>query len=570
MADRIESSGDEGVMSVSESTTSAGAGEGGAGESTADESVLVAARRAKLESLRRDLGLEPYGHRVDGLRDLAGARALFREEHHAAHTAAHAAALSAAKAEAAALAAAAAASAPGATAPAPALGAVDDPREVVRIAGRIMQHRDLGKLIFIFLRDHTGDLQVSISRSEVEPATWELAKRLDYGDVVVAEGPIGRTNKGEVCVWARTIGLHAKSLAPPPEKFHGLSDPEIRYRRRYVDMYANPETLRTFTLRSRLVTSVRRFMSDRGFLEVETPMMQPIAGGAAARPFVTHHNALGMPLFLRVAPELYLKRLLVGGMPRVFEINRNFRNEGVDRSHNPEFTMMEAYQAFGDCWTMLELTESLVHELACEVAGTAIDGEGPRLPFGDLVIDYSKPFTRVRYGDLFERCFGFPMEDEAKVRAESQRRHVPEAARKEHWYLVDFLFEEHAEKLVDRTKPTFITDYPSAISPLTRPNRQKPHLAERWDLFIAGMEIGPAYTELNDPDIQLAKFTEQLSGIDEEAQTFRSLDEDFLEALRVGMPPAGGLGLGIDRVVMLLANQASIRDVILFPLMRPQ
>jgi len=525
-----------------------------------DTGVLVAARRAKLDALRRELGIEPYGERVDDLVDLATARARFSEAHHVAHAASVAAAKSASAANAA-------SASDGATV------RIDDPREVAKVAGRIMQHRDLGKLIFIFLRDHTGDLQISISRSEVDAPTWELAKRLDYGDVVVAEGPIGRTNKGEVCVWARSLSIQAKSLAPPPEKFHGLSDPEIRYRRRYVDMYANPETLRTFSLRSRLVTSVRRYMSTRGFLEVETPMMQPIAGGAAARPFVTHHNALGMPLFLRVAPELYLKRLLVGGMPRVFEINRNFRNEGVDRSHNPEFTMMEAYQAFGDCWTMLELTEGLIHELALETAtleGRGVANGGPVLPFGDLRIDYSRPFTRVRYGDLFERCFGFPMEDEARVRAEATRRHVPDAAKKNHWFIVDFLFEEHAEKLVDRSKPTFITDYPSAISPLTRPNRAMPHLAERWDLFIAGMEIGPAYTELNDPDIQLAKFTEQLAGIDDEAQTFRSLDEDFLEALRVGMPPAGGLGLGIDRVVMLLANQASIRDVILFPLMRPQ
>jgi len=548
-------------MSDSESTKPTGPG-----ESAADDSVLVAARRAKLAAMRSELGIEPYGQRVDGLIDLAAARDRFREEHHVEHATGAAKSASASK-------------------DAIPAEASEDPREVVKVAGRIMQHRDLGKLMFIWLRDQSGDLQVSISRSEVDAKVWDLAKRLDYGDLVMAEGPIGRTNKGETCVWARIVEIHAKSLAPPPEKFHGLSDPEIRYRRRYVDMYANPETLRTFALRSQIVSSVRRFMSARGFLEVETPMMQPIAGGAAARPFVTHHNALGIPLFLRVAPELYLKRLLVGGMPRVFEINRNFRNEGVDRSHNPEFTMMEAYQAFGDCWTMLELTESLIHELAVEVAArvmaqssaeaatTAVAstrGGGPTLPFGDLVIDYSKPFTRVRYGDLFERCFGFPMEDAAKVRAEAQQRHVADAAKKDHWLLVDLLFEQHAEKLIDRAKPTFITDYPSAISPLTRPNRASPHLADRWDLFIAGMEIGPAYTELNDPDIQLAKFTEQLAGADDEAQTFRSLDEDFLESLRVGMPPAGGMGLGIDRVVMLLSNQASIRDVILFPLMRPQ
>ncbi|MBM4113350.1 MAG: lysine--tRNA ligase [Phycisphaerae bacterium] len=528
----------------------------GAPEPAVEASVLVAARRAKLEALRRELSMEPYGRRVDGLMTLADARAKFREEAHAAHE----------------------------------KDPSSDSRESAKVAGRVMQHRDLGKLVFLWLRDSSGDLQVSVSKSQVAPPVWELAKRLDYGDWVVAEGPVGRTQKGEVCIWARSVEIHAKSLSPPPEKFHGLHDPELRYRRRYVDMYANPETVRTFSLRSRIVSSVRRFMERSGFMEVETPMMQPVAGGAAARPFVTHHNALGIPLFLRVAPELYLKRLLVGGLPRVFEINRNFRNEGVDRSHNPEFTMMEAYEAFGDCWSMLELTESLVHELAREIAeagasaGTsagalgsagagANSGAGSKsthLPFGELSIDYSRPFRRVRYGELFEQCFGFPMEDAAKVRAEAQRRHVPDAARKDHWLLVDHLFEEHAEKFVDKAKPTFITDYPAAISPLTRPNPASPHLAERWDLFIGGMEIGPAYTELNDPDVQLAKFTEQLAGIDDEAKTFRTVDEDFLEALRVGMPPAGGLGLGIDRLVMLLANQPSIRDVILFPLMRPQ
>jgi len=514
------------------------AGNQGPPDEGVDASVLVAARRAKLAALRGEFGVEPYGHRVDGLTELAAARRLFREEAHLAFEAEPS----------------------------------KETRAVAKVAGRVMQHRDLGKLVFLWLRDHTGDLQVSVSKAQVPPGVWEIAKRLDYGDVVVAEGPVGRTQKGEICIWASAVEIHSKSLAPPPEKFHGLSDPELRYRRRYVDMYANPETVRTFALRSRIVASIRRFMERQGYLEVETPMMQPVAGGAAARPFVTHHNALGIPLFLRVAPELYLKRLLVGGLPRVFEINRNFRNEGVDRSHNPEFTMMEAYQAFGDCWTMLELTESLIHELALQVAeerGTGA-GSGPILPFGELSIDYARPFRRVRYGELFEQSCGFPMEDEAKVRTEAQRRHVPDAAKKDHWLLVDLLFEAHAESLIDRAKPTFITDYPSAISPLTRPNRAAPHLAERWDLFIGGMEIGPAYTELNDPDVQLAKFTEQLAGIDEEAQTFRTVDEDFLEALRVGMPPAGGLGLGIDRVAMLLADQPSIRDVILFPLMRPQ
>jgi lysyl-tRNA synthetase class 2 len=520
----------------------------GKDESPASEehpSVLEAARRAKLERFRGELGIEPYGGRVEGLVSLAQARASFREDLQVA-----------ADAEAAKV------KADPSHAPA-------EPRPVRRVAGRVVQHRDLGKLVFVWLRDHTGDLQVSISKANVSADAFELAKAIDYGDIVSAEGPVGRTNKGEVCVWARSITLQCKSLAPPPGKWHGLEDAETRCRRRYVDMWATPRTMATFAARSRIVSLVRRFMEERGFLEVETPMMQPLAGGAAARPFVTTHNALDMSLFLRVAPELYLKRLLVGGMPKVFEINRNFRNEGVDRSHNPEFTAMEAYEAFGDCWTMLELTESLVHEAAVEMAkGREDAGPGPTLPFGEMRIDYAKPFVRVAFGELFERGAGFSMFDEARVRAEAMKRHVPDAAKLDHWLLVEALFELVGEPLIDPQRPTFVTDWPAAISPLTRPRRDDPRLCERWDIFIAGMEVGPAYTELNDPDIQREKFTQQLAGIDDEESTFRTLDEDFLEALKVGMPPAGGLGLGIDRLVMLLTDSPSIRDVILFPLLK--
>jgi lysyl-tRNA synthetase class 2 len=282
---------------------------------------------------------------------------------------------------------------------------------------------------------------------------------------------------------------------------------------------------------------------------------------------------------MRIAPELYLKRLLVGGLPRVFEINRNFRNEGVDRTHNPEFTAMEVYEAFGDCWTMLELTESLLHELACRAAedrrgrgDESVGGEvdAPVLPFGELKIDWSRPFERVTYGELFERATGFDMRDEDAVRSKVAELGLHKAEGMDHWFAVNELFEEVAEPLIDPSRPTFVTGYPSAVSPLTRPDPDDPDLAERWDVFVAGMEIGPAYTELNDPDVQLAKFTEQLAGADDEEQAFRNLDEDFIEALRVGMPPAGGLGLGVDRIVMLLTGQASIREVIAFPLMRPE
>ena len=515
----------------------------------ATESELIAARRAKLARLRGEFGVEPFGHRVDGHISLAAARALFDPSAQDAHDA-------------------------------DALVKKENPQAVTvdlrpsaLVTGRVIQHRDMGKILFIGLRDASGDLQISVSKSALEALDFEIAKSLDYGDIISAQGRVGRTKKGEVCLWAEHLAMQAKSLEPPPSKWHGLEDAELRYRKRYIDMFANPQTIKTFQSRSHIVTAIRRFMELRGFLEVETPMMHPVAGGAAARPFVTTHNALGMPLFMRVAPELYLKRLLVGGLPRVFEINRNFRNEGIDRSHNPEFTALEAYEAFGDYSTMLELIESLVHHCASEALAKGWHPRpeaGPVLPWGELRIDYSTPFVRVRFAELFERGLGFSMFDANRVRAEAVAHRLANAATRDPWLLVNELFERKAECLIDPCRPTFVLDYPSAISPLTRPSRKSPELAERWDLFIAGMEIGPAYTELNDPDIQLAKFTEQLQGSDDEDSVFRSLDEDFVSALRTGMPPAGGVGLGIDRLVMLLTDSPSIRDVILFPLMRSE
>ncbi len=508
---------------------------------------LVRARLEKLARWREQWGITGYGHRVDALVALADARALFDEAAHAAWTEASEAAAEGA--------------------------AVDDPRPRAVISGRCVQHRAMGRLVFLVLRDDTGDLQVSVSKANVDPQGFKLAEKLDYGDIVVVEGPVGKTQKGEVCIWADRFEVHAKSLVPPPEKYHGLTSPELRYRHRYIDMYANPGTLRTFRRRSEIVSSMRRFMEARGYLEVETPMMQPIAGGAAARPFTTHHNALDMPLFLRIAPELYLKRLLVGGMPRVFEINRNFRNEGIDRQHNPEFTMIEVYQAFGDCWSMLELTESMLHRLACEshghVENAGGDAAAPVIPFGDIRVEYGRPFDRRAYGDLFASAIGFPMTDEAAVRRRAAGIGIENHATLDHWLLVKELFDRLVEETIPPHRPTFVTDFPSAISPLTRPQPEQPELAFRWELFIAGMELANAYTELNDPVVQRDKMTAQLAGADDEEAAFRTLDEDFLNALRVGMPPAGGLGIGVDRIVMLMTNAASIRDVILFPLMRP-
>jgi lysyl-tRNA synthetase class 2 len=502
-----------------------------------DASSLVAARKEKLRRWREDLGVQPYGHRVDDLISLADARSCFDTEANNAWT------KSQEDGE-----------------------AIDDPRPTVAVAGRCVQHRAMGKLVFMVLRDHSGDLQVSISKQDLEGIPFKLASKLDYGDIVVARGPMGMTKKGEICVWANDFQVHCKSLAPPPEKFHGLTDQEARYRRRYVDMYANQETMGVFYARSRIVSCIRRFMEHADFVEVETPMMQPIAGGAAARPFSTHHNALDIDLFMRIAPELYLKRLLVGGMPRVFELNRNFRNEGVDRRHNPEFTMLEAYQAFGDYDTVLVLTESMLKAVASELSE---DGSLER-PYGEITIDWSKPFVRQPYAELVQQGAGVDMHDEAAVRAAAAGLGMEDAETKDHWLLVEELFEAKGEPAIDPSQPTFVIDYPSAVSPLSRPHEDTPTLAYRSELFIGGMELGNFYTELNDPAIQESKFTEQLVGADDEANAFRSMDHDFIESLRVGMPPAGGFGLGIDRVVMLMTNCTSIRDVILFPLMRPE
>ena len=487
-------------------------------------------RRTKLNRLRDEFNIDPFGQRVDDLLPLAQAKSTYDQAADEAHKA----------------------------------DKQTDNRPMVRIAGRIVLHRDIGKLVFATLRDGTGDLPIAVRKKAVYEQSFKLAKLADLGDIVIAQGPLATTKTGETTVWANGengFAIGCKSLVPPPEKWSGLKDPELRYRRRYVDLFANPQVMQTATRRSQIVTAVRQFMAEHEYLEVETPMLQAQAGGAAARPFTTHHNALGIELFMRVAPELYLKRLLVGGMGRVYEINRNFRNEGIDRSHNPEFTTLEAYQAFGNYLTMMDLTESMYRHLA-----TSIDPAGV-LPWGEQQIDYASPFRRVTYAELFEQANGFAMTDIDKVRAKARELSHKEAGLDD-WLVINEVFEATAEGGL--VQPTFVMDYPSVISPLTRPKKDDPTLCERWDLFIGEMEMGTAYTELNDPDVQRDKFTQQLAGADDEEQTYRNLDEEFLDALRVGMPPAGGLGLGIDRMIMMLTNSASIRDVILFPLMRPQ
>jgi lysyl-tRNA synthetase class 2 len=459
-----------------------------------------------------------------------------------------------------------------------------DGRPRVTVAGRIMLLRDNGKLIWLSIRDHSGDVQVAVSQKDVDERSFALAKASDLGDVLVASGRLMKTRTGEITVWADAVHPGAKCLVVPPAKHEGLEDVEVRYRQRYLDLWVNPDTLKVLAMRSKIVSTIRKFMEERGYLEVETPMLQSLAGGAAARPFVTKMNALDINLFMRIAPELYLKRLLVGGFPKVFEINRNFRNEGLDKQHNPEFTMMEAYHAFGDMETVMELTESAIRAAAEMVFASQGKTGEVVLPFGDWSINYSKPFARRSYADLFEQAYGFPMTNVAKAR-ELLIAEKPQGGAE--WLkavegmddvlVINELFEDKqkgGEAQLDPSVPTFITHYPAPISPLTRPNRENPKIADRADLFIAGMEIAPHYTELNDPDVQEAKFREQLKGIDAdknaEENTFRTMDHDFLRALKVGMPPAGGMGMGIDRLTMILTNQRTIRDVVLFPLMRPE
>ena len=438
-------------------------------------------------------------------------------------------------------------------------GYVDDKEgQYARCAGRIVLFRDIGKLIFITLRDSSGTIQLGLSKKLLD-AQWSFMKLLDLGDVIGAEGQLGRTKTGEITIWADQVTLLSKSLVQPPEKFHGLADVDMRYRMRYVDLWANPEVMQRFNKRSAMVSSIRRYLNTQGFTEVETPMMQSIAGGAAAKPFITHHNALDLDLYMRIAPELFLKRLLVGGMEKVFEINRNFRNEGLSTRHNPEFTMMELYQAYADYNVMMDLTEAVVGSLIEEHC------DGPKLPFGDMEIDYTRPWRRTKYADLLKEHAGCDIDDIPAVRQKAQQLGINEAGMDDA-VVVNEVFEATVEEHL--INPTFVIDYPVPICPLTKQSKSDPRYAERFELFIGTMELANAYTELNDPDVQEANFRSQLRGLPEE-ETMAKMDEDFITALKYGMPPAGGLGVGIDRLVMLLTNATSIRDVILFPLLKP-
>jgi lysyl-tRNA synthetase class 2 len=425
-----------------------------------------------------------------------------------------------------------------------------------RCAGRIVLLRPMGSLIFLTLRDRSGTIQIGLSK-KVLREQWPLIKLLDLGDMIGAAGQLGRTKTGEITIWADSVTVLSKCLRPPPEKFHGLSDVDLRYRHRYVDLWANPEVMERFKKRSSIIATIREFLRGRGFLEVETPMMQTIAGGAAAKPFVTHHNSLDLDLFLRIAPELFLKRLLVGGMEKVFEINRNFRNEGLSRQHNPEFTMLELYQAYADYNVMMDLTE----EIFCLCAEKYCQGK--QIEFDGKTIDLSGPWRRAKYTELLKEYAGCDIDDIDAVRAKAKELKLAQQEMDDA-VVIDKLFEAMVED--NLTEPTFVIDYPAQLCPLAKRKKDDPRYAERFELYISGMELANAYTELNDPAIQEENFRSQLRGQEESLAT---MDVDYITALKYGMPPAGGLGIGIDRLIMILTSAASIRDVVLFPLLRP-
>ncbi len=543
-------------------------------------------RQKKLEQIRQ-LGIDPYGWRQDGVEPAESILARYEDPPEGQESTARA-----------------------------------------RMAGRVVLLRDMGKMMFAHLRDSSGQIQIAL-RKDALGEQWALAKLLDLGDIVGVEGVVQRTRTGEITIWADELKMLCKSLLPMPEKFHGLHDVEMRYRQRYLDLMTNPDSMANFRKRIDIVEIIRRELKDRRYREVETPMMQAIYGGAAARPFTTHHNSLDCDMFLRISPELYLKRLLVGGMERVFEINRNFRNEGLSTRHNPEFTMMELYEAYADYNVMMEIAEQLFTVAAKEIcvpallaqrearlaeieqiktdadrqlrnkrspksdeekqadhdaalaeyerakaeapqtplfqAADACQAGGLVLPYGEELINYAAPWRRAKYADLLKEHAGVDIGDIPAVREKAKQLDIKEEKLGDA-VVVNEVFEATVEQHL--VQPTFVCDYPAELCPLTRRDPADDSVALRFELFIAKMEIANAYTELNDPAIQLENLAGQVRGEDEE--TMRVMDEDFVTALRHGMPPAGGMGIGIDRMVMLLTNTQTIRDVILFPMLKPE
>jgi lysyl-tRNA synthetase, class II len=455
--------------------------------------------------------------------------------------------------------------------------AMGDQGPEVQVAGRIVSWRPKGKVVFGHLEDASGRIQLYV-RQDAVGDRYALVELLDLDDHVGAKGRLFRTRAGEISIHVREIELLSKSLRPLPRgkqqqgeggetrSWGGLTDPEVRYRQRYADLAVHPEVRAVFRLRAKAIAFLRAFLDDHGYLEVETPVLQSLYGGASARPFATHHNALDMPLYLRIADELYLKRLVVGGFERVYEIGHDFRNEGMDRTHNPEFTMLEWYRAYADYGDMMQETEAMVAGVMAACLGTT------RLERDGVTLDFTPPFARIRFADAIRRWAGLDMlaAREAELRASLTRRGVTveEAGTMSGGRLLDEVFKTYVEP--ELVQPTFVVDYPKALSPLAKEHRDQPALTERFELFVRGREMANGFSELNDPDDQRARFEDQArqrAAGDDEAQMY---DGDYVRALEYGMPPTGGVGLGVDRLMMILADQPSVRDVILFPAMRPE
>ncbi len=437
--------------------------------------------------------------------------------------------------------------------------------KTVRLAGRIMARREMGKASFLDLRDASGRIQLYVKINLIGEDAYEEMKKWDIGDIIGVEGEVFKTRRGEISLKAASMVLLTKSLLPLPEKFHGLKDTDMRYRQRYLDLIVNPEVKDTFVKRTLILRAIRNCLDNQGFMEVETPTLQTLAGGAAAKPFITHHNALDITMYLRISLELYLKRLIVGGFDRVYEIGRVFRNEGIDVRHNPEFTLLELYQAYTDFHGMMDLVENLIREVSQRVLGTTV------INYQGVEIDFSKPFERLSMIEAVQKYAGIDftqIHTLEQARELAKEHHIEYEERHKKGDILNLFFEEYCEeKLI---QPTFITGHPVEISPLAKKQPGNEDYTERFELFIVGREHANAFSELNDPIDQRARFTEQarLKALgDEEAN---DVDEDFLTALEYGMPPTGGIGIGIDRLVMLLTDSASIRDTLLFPTMKPR
>lgn len=502
-------------------------------EAKAGAMHLEESRREKMAKISA-MGIDPWGHRLDDVTPIAEVRALSES------------CPSAEKREA---------------------GEIG-PK--VRVQGRIMLMRPSGKVIWLNVKDRTSKIQVMIGKNQVGDRNFELAQCFDLGDIIMVEGDLSFTRTGELTIFADGLDFMSKSINTPPDKYSGLNDIEMRQRMRYVDLIHTEGSLERFVKRTKIIKSVRKTLDEQGFYEIEGPTLHTVAGGAAARPFTTHHNALDMTLYLRIALELHLKRLLVGGMERVYEIGRVYRNEGTDTKHNPEFTLMETYQAFGDYYAMMDLSEKIILNAIQATGREIVPGEPVLLPWGEETLDFTPPFARRKYYDLVDEFAGIDSHDAAAVEAKAVELGIEIAVngvKKHQDVILNDVFEATVEDNLE--KPTFVYDYPASICPLTKRKTSDPSIAERFELFVKGMELANAYTELNDPDLQERLFTQQLEGQAEE-DSMAKMDHDFIRALRYGMPPAGGLGMGIDRLVMLLTNSLSIRDVILFPLLRPE